>query len=399
MNKYSYQAVSQKSQKINGVINAPSYREASRALESKGLLVIKLEIFKVVKISSFKHGKLKLENINLALHELATMLSGGVSIAEAVEAQTESHHHPEIVTAFSKISMDLRNGEMFADSLSRSDLPVPDYVIQLLKAGEMTGNVGGSLKDGVAQMSYDLKLKSEMTNALVYPTVLVISGVGAVLMMFIFVVPKFAGLLQDADKIPLLGYLILSIGVWTNENWLFLAVLFTGLVVLVKSLSKNEQIRILILNKLAQIPLIGDWLIEAEITSWAKVLSSLLGNKVPLIQALELAGESIRIPFRKARLAEVNKEVKSGGSLSKSLENQQIITATGCNLIRVGEKSGELPRMLNSLAELYDEAGKNRMKKVLSLIEPIAILLIGGVIGIIIMGIILAITSANDIVV
>jgi len=165
------------------------------------------------------------------------------------------------------------------------------------------------------------------------------------------------------------------------------------------SLSKNEQLRMLILDKVAKFPLIGDWLIEAEIASWSKVLSALLGNKVPLIKALKLAQESIKIPFRRVRLNEVNKEVKAGNSLSQSLENQQIMTATGCNLIRVGEKSGELPRMLGSLAELYDETGKNRMKRVLALIEPIAILLIGGVIGVIIMGIILAITSANDIVV
>jgi len=390
MNKYTYQAVNHQSEKISGVINANSQREAARTLDGKGLLVINLEVFKVVKTSSLKHGKLKAENINLALHELATMLLGGVSIAEAVDAQAESSHHP---------NTDLRHGKMFAEALQLSGLPLPAYVIQLLKAGEMTGTVGQSLKDGVAQMTYDLKLKSEMTNALIYPAILVFSGIGAVLMMFIFVVPKFAGLLDDADKIPFLGYMVLAVGVWTNEHWLMLAVILAALVTFFVSASKNQKIRLLVLGKLAQLPLIGDWLIEAEIASWSKVLSALLGNKVPLIQALGLAGESVKIPFRKVRLSEVIKEVKGGNSLSKSLENQQIMTATGCNLVRVGEKSGELPKMLSSLAELYDETGKNRMKKVLALIEPIAILLIGGVIGVIIMGIILAITSANDIVV
>jgi len=399
MNKYTYQAVNHQSEKISGVINANSQREAARTLDGKGLLVINLEVFKVVKTSSLKHGKLKAENINLALHELATMLLGGVSIAEAVDAQAESSHHPNIVLAFSQISTDLRHGKMFAEALQLSGLPLPAYVIQLLKAGEMTGTVGQSLKDGVAQMTYDLKLKSEMTNALIYPAILVFSGIGAVLMMFIFVVPKFAGLLDDADKIPFLGYMVLAVGVWTNEHWLMLAVILAALVTFFVSASKNQKIRLLVLGKLAQLPLIGDWLIEAEIASWSKVLSALLGNKVPLIQALGLAGESVKIPFRKVRLSEVIKEVKGGNSLSKSLENQQIMTATGCNLVRVGEKSGELPKMLSSLAELYDETGKNRMKKVLALIEPIAILLIGGVIGVIIMGIILAITSANDIVV
>jgi len=197
MNKFSYQAVNQKAEKINGVLNAETLREATRVLESKQLQIIKLETFKATKTSHLKHGKLKPDNINLALYELATMLLGGVSIAEAVEAQTESNHHPKIVQSFTQISADLRHGKMFANALQQSELPLPPYVIQLVKAGELTGTVGESLRDGVEQMSYDLKLNAEMKNALIYPSILVFSGIGAVLMMFIFVVPKFAGFIIE----------------------------------------------------------------------------------------------------------------------------------------------------------------------------------------------------------
>jgi len=399
MNKFSYQAINNNSEKIAGVISAPSYQDATRTLNGKGLQLVELKEFNTPKSSNFKHGKLRQENINLALHELATMLNGGVSIAEAVSAQADSSHHPLITQSFFEIAKALRQGHSFSDALSATALKLPPYMIQLIKAGEMTGNIGRSLSDGVSQLAFDLKIKQEMRNTLIYPSILVFSGVAAVLLMFIFVVPKFANLLDNAEQIPLLGYMVLATGVWTNENWILLSVIISGFVLLVLTLLKSDEVRLITLDWLAKLPLIGDWLIEGEIASWSKVLGALLGSKVPLLDALSLASKSVQVPHRKRRLKEVIKEVKAGETLSRSLEQHQIMTATGYNLIRVGERSGELPKMLASLAQLYDEMGKNRMTRVLALIEPVAILVIGTVIGLIIMGIILAITSANDIVV
>jgi general secretion pathway protein F len=127
------------------------------------------------------------------------------------------------------------------------------------------------------------------------------------------------------------------------------------------------------------------------------MLSVLLYNKVPMLDALTLAAKSSRIPWRKARLAQVKASVKSGMALSAALQREEVVSATTVNLVRVGEKSGDLSTTLASVSKLYDQASKKRMTTMLSLIEPIAILVIGLVIGVIIIGIILAITSANDI--
>ncbi|MCE2943372.1 MAG: type II secretion system F family protein, partial [Xanthomonadaceae bacterium] len=139
-----------------------------------------------------------------------------------------------------------------------------------------------------------------------------------------------------------------------------------------------------------------DWLAEAEIGRWASVLAALVGQRVPVLTALELATEAIRFPQRRRRMAQVARRVRDGVPLSDALEDQDALTATGYNLVRVGERSGELAAMLASLGRLYDEAGRRRMKRFLALIEPLAILLIGSVIGVIILAVILAITSAND---
>jgi general secretion pathway protein F len=136
---------------------------------------------------------------------------------------------------------------------------------------------------------------------------------------------------------------------------------------------------------------------EAETARWSATMSTLLGNRVSLLRALELAEQSIQLPSLRARLAQVTKAVRTGTSLSQALQDHEALTPTGHNLIRAGERSGEVANMLRSLAKLLEDSGRLRMKRFLLLIEPLAILIIGAVIGIIITGVILAITSANNI--
>ncbi|MBP9696366.1 MAG: type II secretion system F family protein, partial [Thermomonas sp.] len=345
---------------------------------------------------SRRRGRLRHGDVILALQELATMLTSGVSIADAVGSQALGAHHPRIVAAFAGMSRDLQRGQAFSATLAKCGLPLPEYVVQLARAGEMTGELGKALRDAGAQMEYEQQLRNEMRNALIYPAVLVVAGIAAVAIMFIFVVPKFASLLEQANDLPLLAWVVLAFGTWTRENfWLLLLLLAAAGAGAAWALRKPE-LRARTMDALSRWPVVGPWLVEADTARWAKVLGALLGNKVPLMRGLELAQSGLQLPQRHARMGEVTRAVRGGASLADALEDHDALTATGYNLIRVGERSGKLASMLDSLARLYEEAGRNRMKRVLILLEPIAILVIGSMIGTIILGVILAITSAND---
>jgi general secretion pathway protein F len=245
-------------------------------------------------------------------------------------------------------------------------------------------------------MEYEQQLRNEMRNALIYPAVLVLAGVAAVAIMFVFVVPKFASLLEQAKDLPLLAWIVLAFGTWTRENFPLLLVLLVAIGGGAAWALRKPELRSRGLDAMSRWPVIGPWLVEADTARWAKVLGALLGNKVPLMRGLELAQSGLQLPQRRARMGEVTRAVRGGSSLADALEDHDALTATGYNLVRVGERSGKLASMLDSLARLYEEAGRNRMKRVLILLEPIAILVIGSVIGTIILGVILAITSAND---
>lgn len=395
MPRFHYHATNAEGIALEGMLRADNEREAARQLERRGLAVIEVRSGEAGS-GRRRHGRLRHGDVILALQELATMLTSGVSIADAVGSQALGAHHPRIVEAFAGMSRDLQRGLAFSATLAKCGLPLPEYVIQLARAGELTGELGKALRDASNQMEYEQQLRNEMRNALIYPAVLVVAGIAAVAIMFVFVVPKFASLLTQAKDLPLLAWLVLAVGTWTRTHFLWLLVLLGMAGAGAAWALRKPELRAGALDAMSRWPVVGPWLVEADTARWAKVLGALLGNRVPLMRGLELAQSGLQLPQRRARMGEVTRAVRGGASLADALEDHDALTATGYNLVRVGERSGKLASMLDSLARLYEEAGRNRMKRVLILLEPIAILAIGSVIGTIILGVILAITSAND---
>jgi len=397
---FHFEALNAEGVLLQGSLAAESEREAARTLNKRGLAVVALVADTGQLRTRTRKGRvrrLRLQDQVVAFHELATMLLSGVALAEAVASQARSAHHPRLLAGFESISIALRRGQSFSDALAAVDLPLPPYFLTLIKAGEQAGLLAQSLADGVAQMEYDDQVRGEIRQALTYPAVLVVAGLGAVVMMFTFVVPRFATLLNRDADLPFLAWAVLNGGMFARAyiGWI-IGALALAAVLGVRSFA-NPQTRARWYQWLERLPVIGPWRVESETASWAKVLATLLGNRVPLLDALSLAQGNVRSPQRRARLDEAVRAVRAGTPLADALEEQAALTATGYNLIRVGERSGELPAMLRSLAKLCENAGRVRMKQFLALLEPIAIMVIGGIIGVIMIGIILAITSANDI--
>lgn len=394
MPHFDYEALNADGMVLTGNVVADGERDALRVLERRGLTTLSIKSQGAQRAR--RAGRLRMLDIVLPLHELATMLNSGVALAEAVAVQVQSSHHPVVVKAFAQMAVALRRGQAFSDALAGSGLPLPRYVHQLVKAGEMTGELGESLRGAVAQMEYEEHVRTEMRNALIYPTILICAGIAAVLLVFTFVVPKFSMLLKKSDQLPWLGWAVLAGGTWVNDNRAWLLPLVVAAVVAVVVALRRPAVRDRIYQRISRWPLLGPWLLESEIARWAKMMGTLLGSKVALLDALELSREGLKLQQRRVRMREVARAVRAGSTLAQALENHDALTGTGYNLIGVGERTGTLPAMLQSLAALYEEAGRQRMKRVLALIEPLAILVIGAVIGVIILGVVLAIISANQ---
>ncbi len=397
MPAFDYEVVDANGHASRGQVDAASASDVVRRLAANGQTVVEVTETRG-RTPGLRRRRLRGGDVVIAFHELATLLESGVSLGDAVLAQSHGSHHPALVAAFDTIAKHLLRGERFLDAVAASDLPLPDYVHQLVEAGEMSGRLPQALRQAVNQMEYDQRVAADIRGALTYPAILVVAGVTAVLFVFVFVVPQFSNLLDDAADLPLLAEFVLRLGVWFNANMWLLAGTVAAVATLAAVLLQRSTVRQRLMDVVGTLPLLRDWLSEVDTAKWASVMSAMLASRVELMDALGLASRGVRMSRRKILLERAVNDVRAGTALSEALEKQDALTPTGYNLIRVGERSGQLAEMMRALGALYEENGTRRMKRVLTLIEPLAVLTIGALLGTIMIGLILAITSVNELV-
>ena len=396
--EYRYEAVNAQGNPVQGNIMATDEQDALLQLRGQSLTPITLSASAAPQVSGRRRQRITQSDKIMVIRELATLLKAGIPLTDAVLSLSQAREGTTMGDSLARTARSLIAGQPFVTALADANISFPTYVNQLSATGEMTGKLASALADAAKQMEYDDKVNQELRNSLIYPVILVLAGVSAVLLIFFFVVPRFANLIKGsrATDIPEISLWVINAGLFFRANWLwFLGVaIIAGLAFYVSV--RDEAGRTRWLSKLSKLPLIGDWLTEAETGRWATTLGTLLGNRVPILSALELSAQGLRFPDMRRNVQFVVRDVRGGATLADTVAKYGVVNATGVNLIRVGEKSGELPQMVATLGELHSESGRNRMKRFLLMLEPIAILSIGTVIGVIMVAIMLAITSMNS---
>lgn len=395
--EFQYEAANAEGQVLRGQLSASSERELIQLLRDQHLTPISVMPMGGAGLRAGRtrrERKASVEETTQVVRELGTLLAAGVPLAESVDSTAQAHAASSIGPAFARVYAQLRGGEALSEALRAAELDLPAYLYQLVAAGELTGKLASALHSAADQMDYEQRVRSEMRNALIYPGVLVASGVGATLLIFILVVPKFANMLKSSRaNLPEISVWVLKSGLFVKENLLWFGVGAAGLFMGAALMLSMPAVRARLREAASRLPVIGDWLVNAELGRWAAMLGSLLANKVPIVRAMELAQEGVRLESVSTRLQLAVRDLRSGKKLADSLALHRTVSPMGINLVRVGERTGELPEMLRTLGRLYETASRDRMKRFLILFEPLAILVVGGVIGFIMVAIMLAITS------
>lgn len=396
--QFRYRALDAAGKMVAGTLDASSEAEAARELGRQGLTPFALQAKAPGLLDARRRKRASTRELELALQEFTTLLESGVALVVSLASLAKSSHHPQITGAFAAMEKSVRRGESFSAALRAAAFPVPEYFHQLVQAGEATGRLADSLRTALEQFEYDRRVSGELRAALVYPAVLMASGIGAVAIIFLWVVPRFGSLLtQHGDRMPALSRWIISTGVWLSAHAGLVGLVLGAAITAGVAVARQRPVREWLAERAARLPVVGNWLVEAEVGRWSSTLAALLSGRVELIRALGLAAGSVRLVFLRNRLGNVGRSVKAGMTLSGALREHRALNPTGYDLVAVGEASGELPKLLAALARLYETTGRDRMKRALQLIEPLAIIVIGVVIGTIVTAIMLAITSINDV--
>lgn len=393
--KFNYEGIELSSkQQIKGDIEAVSQQEAARILAEKRIEVF---VLKPVTVDVKRGRRVTVADLVIPLQELATLTSSGVSLIDAVKALGQNNEHANLAKGFATVASRIEGGDSLSAALKESTLPFPGYVAHLVSAGELGGKLPLALSNASEQLNYDQAVKNDLRSALTYPIVLISAGLGAMLIIFFAVVPKFSHLLDGNKELPALAYGVLTAGQYANDSPYIVLAVILGAVLFLVSVFTNATIKRRVMDMALELPVIGPWLSEQDAARWASLCSAMLLARVNLVVALKLAAQSCAYTHRKSRALSMVADVESGVTFTEALERSRLVPSTSLNLVSVGDKTGQLAQMLKAVATLHDASCKRRMKQVLTLVEPIAILIVGVLIGVIILGIVLAITASTDI--
>ena len=400
MPEFRYQATDAQGAVVKGVLTVEDQTDAMTQLQRRGLMVFEMQEVAASRSSRISQPKRAgRDAILVVLQELATLLDAGVTLADAVENVARGYQDSPLGLAFNKIYSQLRGGIAFSKALIDADLRLPNYVVELCRAGESTGKLAGSLRSAAEQLELEQNFQREARNALIYPMVLIVSGFLATLLVFVFVVPKFANILSNPKAdIPTISLWVLATGMWLTKNKLLLGALLAGVAGSAFALLRQEKVQQNLWNWAAGVPVIGSWIMHTEMARWSSMFSVLLQNHVSILEALAHAQNALRGDAWRQKAALILSDVRGGKTLAESLQLHQFIDATGVNLVRVGERSGALGKTTASLAQMHRMHSQQQMRQFLILLEPVTILLVSVVLGGIMISVMLAITSLTNVI-
>ena len=330
--------------------------------------------------------------------ELSTLLTSGVPVDRALGIAGELTERTNFRGVIQDVLRVLKGGRSLADSLALHPAHFSELYVNMVRAGEASGSLA-TVFERLADFERSRDdLRGYIISSMVYPVLLLLVGLAAVLVLITFVVPRFASVFEDSHmKIPLPTLVMLEASKVITQWWWVAAASLVGLTVAFRFYIRSAAGRTWWDTGRLRVPLLGDVLRKMETSRFARAMSTLVANSVPLVQAINIAGGILNnVSFTRA-LKEVAQGVKRGEGIAGPVRRAGVFPPLAGHLLTVGEETGKLDLMFSRMADIYESETRAGIKRFTALFEPLVILVMGIMVGALILSMLLAITSINDV--
>ena len=393
---FRYDAVGRNGHRVRDTVHAPDEGSALRQLAADGLLVTHLRPVGP-KRSASSRRPLRFGERVLVLRQLALMVNAGVPLLEALQTVREGLESDQGRDQFSAVIAALKDGDSFGHAFLRHASEFPPYVHALASVGEASGRVGEVLADAATQMDFEHRLQRELVNALTYPLFLLCAGAAAIGFILTNVVPRFSAMIgEHIDKVPVASRLLLQLGdqVSAHETATGLA---TGAVALgAVAAWRSRRARDGFYRLGRRMLIVGPLLRAREIALWSRLTAFALAHGVEILSAAALAREAMPKGEFRSGLISFEADLKAGHAVDEALARNTALSAMDLSLLRAGQRSGALAPMFSALADKYEGELRDGLKRLMSLIEPVAIGMIALIVGAVALSLVMALTSIYE---
>jgi type IV pilus assembly protein PilC len=387
MATYVFRATDLAGMPARGEVDANSKQDVAEQLKERGLVVIDIAAkYRSKELNIELFARVKPGDLAVATRQLSTMVSSGMAILRALyvlEAQTESKKLKEAVAA---VRRDVEAGLQLSDSLERHPKVFSPLYVSMVRAGETGGVLDECLLRVADQLEKDASLRRQIRAAMIYPSLVITFALVVMLALVAFLIPVFEGVFkQFGGKLPAISQFMVDFSHLVNDRWYVMIVVIGALVFAFITFKRSAWGRPRWDTFKLRIPMkIGDVVQKVCIARWSRTFSSLVSAGVPIMHAIEITGKTAGNAVIEQSMAAVIANVKSGGTISEPLKDSKVFPAMVAHMVSVGEETGALDSMLAKVADFYEDEVAAAVKAMTSILEPVMIVLVGGIVGVIV---------------
>lgn len=385
MKTFQYQAIDAGGRLQQGTISAKAVSDANSQLHQRKLAPVAIESprnSRSNKIVSLGARRVKTGDLILYTEQLLTMIRVGIPIIQALDTLHEQTEHPQLQAISQAIRIDIQDGLNLANSLRKHPKVFSTLYCTIVEAGEKSGNLPASMERLIYLIEHEESVKAEVKRALRYPFMVVIALAIAFVIMLGFVIPTFATFFDKVGlELPLPTRLSLGLSAFLlSYGWLIVIVIAVG-VIGFRLLSKLPSVQLFRSALLLRTPIIGPILIKAAMSRFASIFAILQSSGILVLETIDTLSQSIDNAAISAQFLKLREALKEGQGISRTLRSAFYFPPLVINMIAVGEETGRLDEMLQSISDHYDKELSHTLKKMTDLIGPILIVLLLVIIG------------------
>jgi type IV pilus assembly protein PilC len=367
--------------------------------QARGLIVLDIsDKHKSREISLAFLNRVKLTDISIMTRQLATMVSSGMTILRALYVLEEQTENKVLSNTLVQVRKDVEAGLSFSDALDRHPKVFNPLYIAMARAGEVGGILDEALVRTADELEKDDSLRRQIRSAMVYPAVVLTFSLIVLLVLVAFLVPVFIGVFkQFGGDLPTITKITVGMSKAVTGYWYLLILGSFGAVYGFLKWKKSERGRAQWDRFKLRVPFkIGDIVQKVALARWSRTLSALVSGGVPILQALEITGKTAGNTVVEEAMGGVIDSVKRGGTISAPLEAAPVFPIMVSHMVGVGEETGAMDSMLTKIAEFYEDQVEAAVKALTSILEPVMIILVGGMVGFIVIAMYLPLFKVYD---
>ena len=395
MATYAYKAKTQEGKTIKGKLDSVTKRSALNELSQMNLTVYNVEPLNSVLYKDITIGSpLKQKDFVLFLRQFSTLMKAGLLLVESVDLLAQQTESKPLKEALEQISAEIKEGVAMSVAMKQYPKLFPDLLVQMIHTGEVSGQLEDVLDRMATYYEKQFRIKQKVSTALTYPIVIASFAMIITIFLLVFIVPIFGDMFASfGEELPAITRVVLGFSEFIQQYWFLFIIPIVILAFTFPQFKKHERTARILDEVSLKIPIIGPFIQKAVLARMTQTLSSLISSSVPILEAVEVTSNVVGNRVVKEVLDKSRSSLEKGESLAKPMEAHWVFPPLIIQMIRVGESSGALDEMLKRVADIYDREVEDASDKLQSLIEPVMIILLAGIVGFIVLSIVIPMFS------